>query len=137
MSNYITENEETLNEWVAFYDKTGTFPKKKVPCSVTGTEVTMFGTNLTKRVQAFGGARELLLNFKSREAKRTEKEATGKTVRTPRTSNKTSVDVDSTVAKAKSARTPKSRAIPVPTVEQLTNDGTVAEEVWQGAEALA
>jgi hypothetical protein len=68
--------EDQLNDWVAKYEATGKLPQTKVPCSTgNGVLTTMFGDNLHKRVAKFGGIRNLLLNFKSREVRRAEKAA--------------------------------------------------------------
>ena len=125
MGNYVIDNEQTLNEWVEHYNKHNAFPKKKVPCSVTGEEVTMFGTNLTNRVAKFGGPRELLTNFKCRSAKKADS-----TDRPARAKVQTTVD-----ATATSTRGKRARSIPVPTPEQLISDSAVSEQVW--AEAIA
>ena len=71
-----TLTEDQLNDWVAKYEATGKLPQTKIPCSSgNGVLTTMFGSNLHKRVAKFGGVRNLLLNFKSREVRRTEKAA--------------------------------------------------------------
>jgi hypothetical protein len=67
-------DQDTLNTWVAQYEKNKTLPSKKIACTVTGTEVTMFGPNLHKRVTAFGGVRELLTGFVCRAAKKDQKQ---------------------------------------------------------------
>ena len=68
--------EDQLNDWVAKYEATGKLPQTKVPCSTgNGVLTTMFGDNLHKRVAKFGGIRNLLMNFKSREVRRAEKAA--------------------------------------------------------------
>ena len=67
-------DQDTLNTWVAQYEKSKTLPSKKITCTVTGTEVTMFGPNLHKRVTAFGGIRELLTSFVCRAAKKAQKQ---------------------------------------------------------------
>lgn len=69
-------DQNTLNTWVAQYEKNKTLPSKKITCTVTGTEVTMFGPNLHKRVAAFGGIRELLTGFACRAAKKNQKRDT-------------------------------------------------------------
>ena len=85
MSNQITSSVETyipgqkltpeqVEAWAVKYETTGKLPSPKIPCSSgNGVETTMFGDNLHKRVAKFGGIRELLLNFKSRGARQTEK----------------------------------------------------------------
>jgi len=65
---------EQVEAWAVKYETTGKLPSPKIPCSSgNGVETTMFGDNLHKRVAKFGGIRELLLNFKSRGARQTEK----------------------------------------------------------------
>ena len=65
---------EQVEAWAVKYETTGKLPSPKIPCSSgNGVETTMFGDNLHKRVVKFGGVRELLLNFKSRGARQTEK----------------------------------------------------------------
>jgi hypothetical protein len=131
MGNYVIDNEQTLNEWVEYYGKHNAFPKKKVPCSVTGEEVTMFGTNLTNRVAKFGGPRELLTNFKCRTAKKADRPT-----RPARARVQTTVDTSSNVPTAgKKIKKPVNVPIPVPTPEQLVSEGTVSEQVW--AETIA
>lgn len=58
---------EQINEWVTAYETTGKLPSTKIPCSSgNGVLTTMHGTNLTKRVERFGGIRPLLETFVSR-----------------------------------------------------------------------
>jgi len=65
---------EQVEAWAVKYDTTSKLPSPKIPCSSgNGVETTMFGDNLHKRVAKFGGIRNLLLNFKSRGARQTEK----------------------------------------------------------------
>jgi len=85
MSNQNTSSVETyipgqkltaeqVESWAVKYETTGKLPSPKIPCSSgNGVETTMFGDNLHKRVAKFGGIRNLLLNFKSRGARQTEK----------------------------------------------------------------
>jgi hypothetical protein len=67
-------DNETLNKWVEQYEKNKTLPSKKIACTVTGTEVTMFGPNLHKRVEKYGDIRTLLTTFVSRTAKKSQKQ---------------------------------------------------------------
>ena len=65
---------EQIDAWVAAYEATGKLPSPKIPCSTgSGVMTTMFGDNLHKRVVKFGGIRNLLENFVSRDARRTQK----------------------------------------------------------------
>lgn len=74
ISSALTEDQ--VNDWVAKYEATGKLPQTKIPCSTgSGVLTTMFGDNLHKRVAKFGGVRNLLLNFKSRDVRRAEKAA--------------------------------------------------------------
>lgn len=74
ISSALTEDQ--VNDWVAKYEATGKLPQTKIPCSSgNGVLTTMFGDNLHKRVAKFGGIRNLLLNFKSREIRRADKAA--------------------------------------------------------------
>lgn len=74
MANKLTL--EQIEEWAVKYETTGKLPNTKIPCSSgNGVETTMFGDNLHKRVVKFGGVRNLLLTFKSRAARNTEKVA--------------------------------------------------------------
>ncbi len=69
-------DNETLNKWVEQYENTKTLPSKKIACTATGAEVTMFGPNLHKRVEKYGGIRNLLTQFVSRSAKKSQKQDT-------------------------------------------------------------
>lgn len=60
---------EQIDEYVTAYETTNKLPVNKVPCTVTGVEVTMFGSNLHKRVAKYGGIRQLLTGFISRAGK--------------------------------------------------------------------
>ena len=75
-SNKLTS--EQIDAWVASYEATGKLPSPKVPCSSgNGVMTTMFGDNLHKRVLKFGGIRNLLETFESREVRsRAKAEAT-------------------------------------------------------------
>ena len=76
-------DNDTLNKWVEQYEQNKTLPSKKIACTVTGTEVTMFGPNLHKRVEKYGGIRNLLTTFVSRAAKKnTDKSNIEVTVKT-------------------------------------------------------
>jgi hypothetical protein len=50
------------------YNTTGSPKQRKIPCTVTGEMVTIFGVNLKKRVEKFGSVEALLDGFVSRKA---------------------------------------------------------------------
>lgn len=50
------------------YNTTGSPKQRKIPCTVTGEMVTIFGANLKKRVEKFGSVEALLDGFVSRKA---------------------------------------------------------------------
>jgi len=49
---------------IKMYNEVGKLPEKHVPCTVCNRGVTMFSSNLTNRVERFGGVENLLNNFK-------------------------------------------------------------------------
>lgn len=53
--------------FIAEYYATGKPSSKKIPCSVTGKMVTMFGSNLHNRVKKFGSVERLLAEFRCRD----------------------------------------------------------------------
>lgn len=63
------KNEFDKAAFIAEYNATGKPTSKKIPCSVTGAMVTMFGSNLHNRVKKFGSVEALLDGFVSRNAK--------------------------------------------------------------------
>ena len=50
------------------YNETGAPKQRKIPCTVTGEMITIFGANLKKRVEKFGSVEALLNGFVSRKA---------------------------------------------------------------------
>jgi hypothetical protein len=62
-------SQEQIQLYVTEYKLNNKLPVRKIPCTVTGNEVTMFGNNLHKRVAKYGGIEELLTSFVSRRAK--------------------------------------------------------------------
>ncbi|MEI6423823.1 MAG: hypothetical protein WCP55_16525 [Lentisphaerota bacterium] len=58
----------TAKAWAKFYEEKGKLPAKQIPCSVTGTMITIFGENLARRIQNYGSVENLLMNFVSRAA---------------------------------------------------------------------
>jgi hypothetical protein len=70
------ENSNTNNPITAFdreefikqYNETKAPKQRKIPCTVTGQMITIFGANLHKRVEKFGSVDALLDGFVSRKA---------------------------------------------------------------------
>jgi len=60
---------EQIDEYVTAYETSNKLPVNKIPCTISGVEVTMFGSNLHKRVAKYGGIRQLLETFVSRAGK--------------------------------------------------------------------
>jgi len=50
------------------YNETGSPKQRKIPCTMTGEMITIFGANLKKRVEKFGSVEALLNSFVSRKA---------------------------------------------------------------------
>jgi len=70
---------ETAQEYAAFYEKNGKLPVKQIPCTVTGTMITIFGDNLKRRIKAYGGVEDLLMNFVCRAASPKKEKKTSST----------------------------------------------------------
>lgn len=65
--------EQQIKEFLAFYKVNGTFPGSKIPCNVTGKLTTCMGPWMQKKIKEFGGAENLLRNYKCRGAIKQEK----------------------------------------------------------------
>ena len=64
-------NNTTTFDRAAFiqeYGASGSPKQRKIPCTITGEMVTIFGANLKKRVEKFGSVEALLDGFVSRKA---------------------------------------------------------------------
>jgi len=72
---------EIIDYLESYYDTFKSLPTKAVTCNETGMSVTMFGSNLTKRINQYGSIRELLTSFVGRGARKQIK-TTGKSGRT-------------------------------------------------------
>ena len=66
ISNTVTtfDREAFIKE----YNETKAPKQRKIPCTVTGQMITIFGANLHKRVEKFGSVDALLDGFVSRKA---------------------------------------------------------------------
>ena len=80
--------KEQIAQAVLQYADKKVLPFNKIPCTVTGKEVYMFGTNLHKRVERYGSVQALLEGFVSREGRRAT--AAPKTAKAPRKAKKVS-----------------------------------------------
>jgi len=65
----------------SYYETFNSLPTKTLQCNETGIAYTAFGSNLQRKVEKFGGIRELLTGFVGRGAKAKVK-TTGKSGRT-------------------------------------------------------
>ena len=54
--------------YIAQYSASGSPKQRKVPCTVTGHMVTIFGANLKRRVEKYGSVEAFLDGFVSRKA---------------------------------------------------------------------
>ena len=66
-------------EWVAYYKEHDKFPHLKVGCIKCKSLVSMFGDNLKKRIQRFGGPDKLLKEFECRDCRAPAAKAPGAT----------------------------------------------------------
>lgn len=60
--------EEQIIMFVKHYNKHGGFPGSKIPCNATGKLTTCIGPWMKKKIKEFGGAENLLRNYKCRGA---------------------------------------------------------------------
>ena len=67
-------NEEQIQEFVKFYNKNKSFPGSKIPCNITGKLTTCIGPWMKKKIKEFGGAENLLRNYKCRGALKAERQ---------------------------------------------------------------
>ena len=63
----LTAEEKTA--WITMYNSERKLPSTRVPCTVTGKGIVMFGDNLHARVIKYGGIENLLDTFTCREAR--------------------------------------------------------------------
>ena len=63
----LTAEEKTA--WITMYNSERKLPSTRVPCTVTGKGIVMFGDNLHARVIKYGGIANLLDTFTCREAR--------------------------------------------------------------------
>ena len=54
--------------FIAQYNQSGSPKQRKVPCTVTGEMVTIFGANLKRRIEKYGSVEAFLDGFVSRKA---------------------------------------------------------------------
>jgi len=54
--------------FIAQFNQSGSPKQRKVPCTVTGEMVTIFGANLKRRIEKFGSVEAFLDGFVSRKA---------------------------------------------------------------------
>jgi len=66
--------EEQIKNFVVFFNENGSFPGSKIPCSVTGKLTTCIGPWMKKKIKEFGGAENLLRNYKCRGALKAERQ---------------------------------------------------------------
>jgi hypothetical protein len=67
-------DEQQIKMFVKYYNENGSFPGSKIPCSVTGKLTTCIGPWLKKKIKEFGGAENLLRNYKCRGALKAERQ---------------------------------------------------------------
>lgn len=65
--------EQQIKEFLDFYNKNKSFPGSKIPCNVTGKLTTCIGPWMKKKIKEFGGAENLLRNYKCRGALKAER----------------------------------------------------------------
>lgn len=66
--------EQQIQEFVKHYNKFKSFPGSKIPCNVTGKLTTCVGPWMVKKIKEFGGAENLLRNYKCRGAIKASKQ---------------------------------------------------------------
>lgn len=66
--------EQQIKDFVQHYNKNGSFPGSKIPCSVTGKLTTCIGPWMKKKIKEFGSAEALLRNYKCRGALKNERQ---------------------------------------------------------------
>jgi len=67
-------SEEQIKAFVEHYNKTGSFPGNKIPCSVTGKLTTCVGPWKLKKVKEYGSAENLLRTYTCRGVNKKIKE---------------------------------------------------------------
>lgn len=60
--------EQQIRDFVGYFNINGSFPGSKIPCNVTGKLTTCIGPWMKKKIEEFGGAENLLRNYKCRGA---------------------------------------------------------------------
>lgn len=65
--------EEQIQAFVAHFNKNGSFPGNKIPCSVTGKLTTAVGPWLRLKVKEYGSAEKFLRGYKCRGALKAER----------------------------------------------------------------
>ena len=66
--------DQQIAMFVKHYNKHGSFPGSKIPCIVTGKLTTCIGPWMKKKIKEFGGAENLLRNYKCRGALKSERQ---------------------------------------------------------------
>lgn len=66
--------EQQISYFVDFYNKNGSFPGSKIPCTITGKLTTCVGPWMKKKIKEFGGVESLLRNYKCRGVLKTERQ---------------------------------------------------------------
>ena len=56
------------NAFIAQYNQGGSPKQRKVPCTITGEMITIFGANLKRRIEKYGSVEAFLDGFVSRKA---------------------------------------------------------------------
>jgi len=67
-SNMTATTTFDREAFIREYNETGSPKQRKIPCTMTGEMITIFGANLKKRVEKFGSVEALLNGFVSRKA---------------------------------------------------------------------
>lgn len=67
-------SEQQIQMFAQYYRKHGSFPGSKIPCTITGKLTTCIGPWLKKKIKEFGGAENLLRNYKCRGALKAERQ---------------------------------------------------------------
>jgi hypothetical protein len=67
-------SEDQIVAFVKHFNKHGSFPGSKIPCTVTGKLTTCIGPWMKKKIKEFGGAENLLRNYKCRGALKIERQ---------------------------------------------------------------
>ena len=125
---------EELEKLVTAYNEKQKLPTNFVTCAKSGTQVTMFGSNLTKRVAKFGEIRELLTTFICKKQLKADKDAAAAASSTP-TAEKT--ETSTPVIHADVEATEIEDVIDAADILEGLEETTEGEEVREFDEAMA